>query len=119
VSFAKPADNSANTFYKLARRKGDAITVVGVAVSLTVEDGKCTKARIALGAVGPTVFRARKAEAMLEGQELTTELIESAALQAQSEASPIDDVRASAEYRQHQVFVLVRRLVTNTWSKLA
>ena len=118
ISWAKLPANSANTFYKLARRKGDAITVTGVAVTLVVTDGACTRARIALGATGPTVMRARKAEAMLEGQVLTDELVEAAAQQAAAESAPIDDLRAGAEYRVHTVHVLCRRLVSQAWQKL-
>jgi len=46
VSWDRPAPNSANSFYKLARRVGDAITVTGVATSLTMDGTTCTKARI-------------------------------------------------------------------------
>ena len=57
ISWRRLPETSASRFYKLARRKGDAITVTGVAVTLSVADGKCTKVRIALGAVAPIVFR--------------------------------------------------------------
>ncbi len=110
--------NSVHSFYKLARRKGDAITVVGVSVALSVADGRCSRARIALGAVAPAVMRASKAEAMLEGAALTPELIEEAARQAAAECAPIDDVRASADYRRHGVHVLTRRLVSAAWDRL-
>jgi len=114
VSWTLPSDTSTSCFYKLARRKGDAIAVLGVAVSLGLENGRCEKARVALGCVGPNVIRATKAEAFLGGQELTPALIDSAANKAMEEASPIDDVRASAEYRKQQVQVLVRRLLGQT-----
>lgn len=115
LSWAAPGRNAANLFYKLARRKGDAITVVGVAVTVTRDGDSCAKARVALGAVAPTVFRATEAEAMLAGQALTDELIDAAARKAMEEASPIDDLRASADYRRHSVHVLTRRLVTRAW----
>jgi CO/xanthine dehydrogenase FAD-binding subunit len=116
---AKPLPaNSVNSFYKLALRKGDAITVVGVAVTLTVAQGRCKRARIALGAVAPTVYRAVDAEAMLEGQDLSAALIDAASRQAADSASPIDDVRASAEYRRHGVHVLTRRLIAQAWDRL-
>ena len=107
-----------NTFYKLARRKGDAITVTGVALTLAAAGGVCAKARIALGAVAPIVFRARKAEAVLEGRNLTPALIGEAAAAAAAATSPIDDVRASAEYRLHTVEALTRRMVAQAWSRL-
>lgn len=115
LSWAVPGPNSANLFYKLARRKGDAITVVGIAVTVTRDGDTCADARIALGAVAPMVFRAKEAEVMLAGQTLTDDLIDAAARRAVEQASPIDDLRASAEYRRHSVHVLTRRLVKQAW----
>jgi carbon-monoxide dehydrogenase medium subunit len=119
ISWKRPEARSANSFYKLGRRKGDAITITGVAVTLAVADGRCSRARIALGAVAPVVLRARRAEAMLEGETLTPPLIDAAARQAVHECSPIDDLRASAEYRRHTVHVLTRRLVSQAWERLS
>jgi carbon-monoxide dehydrogenase medium subunit len=62
VSWTPPEPGAANLFCKLGRRKGDAITVTGVAVTLAAEEGKCSRVRIALGSVAPTVFRAKDAE---------------------------------------------------------
>ena len=118
VSWPRLPKTSVNTFYKLARRKGDAITVTGVALTLSASGGVCTMARIALGAVAPVVFRARKAEALLEGRALTPALIDEAAAAATAASSPIDDVRASADYRLHAVEALTRRLVSQAWERL-
>ncbi len=119
VSWNVPPENSANLFYKLARRKGDAITVTGVAVLITAEDGVCSRARIALGSVGPTIFRAKAAEAMLTGKALDEDLIEQAARAAADQSSPIDDIRASAGYRLQTAFSLTHRLLTQAWKQLA
>lgn len=100
-----------NAFYKLARRRGDAITVVGVAVTVRRSGGRCGKVRIALGSVAPAPMRATAAEAILEGQELSADLVEAAAEAAERACSPIDDVRASTGYRRKMVRVLVRRLL--------
>ncbi len=109
LSWAAPGPHTANLFYKLARPKGDAI-----------QDGdRCTEARIALGAVGPTVFRAKDAEAMLTGEPLADDLIDSAARKAMEESSPIDDLRASADYRRHCIHVLTRRLLKQAWEDAA
>ena len=119
ISWPRLPENSANTFYKLARRKGDAITVTGVAVALSVADGTCTRARIALASVAPVVLRAKQAEAVLEGRALTPALIAEAAEAAAATCTPIDDIRASAGYRRHTVEALTRRLVTQAWDRLA
>ena len=115
VAWTIPAADSANLFYKLGRRRGDAITVVGVAVTVVIESGSCSKARIALGSVAPTVFRAKEAENILIGRPLTAATIDQAALTAAQASRPIDDIRASAEYRRHTVHMLVRRLLTQAW----
>ncbi len=112
IRWPRPAAGAAQRFYKLARRKGDAITVTGVAVALELAEGRCRRVRIALGAVAPTVLRAREAEALLEGEEPSAARIEAAARAAAAAARPIDDVRASARYRRHAVGVLTRRLLT-------
>ena len=119
IAWDIPQAPTADLFYKLARRKGDAITMVGVAVSLGVEGGICSRARVALGAVAPVVKRAVAAEALLTGQALTPALIEEAAGRATQEVDPIDDIRASAGYRRHTVHVLTRRLVSQAWDRLS
>jgi carbon-monoxide dehydrogenase medium subunit len=119
ISWPVPAANSASAFYKLGRRHGDAITMVGVAVHAALKDGVCSDVRIALGAVGPCVFRAKSAEALLDGQAPTADRIAQAAARAMEESSPIDDIRASGAYRKDQVQVLVKRLLTRTIESLS
>lgn len=119
VVLPDPEPGDFNAFYKLARRKGDAITVVGVAVTVRLSGGACGKVRIALGSVSPAPMRATAAEAVLEGRALSADLIEAAAEAAERECSPIDDVRASAAYRRKMVRVLVRRLLGQAAEKLA
>ena len=101
--------NQRSTFAKLALRRVHAISVVNTAAVLTFQDGWVTEARITLGAVAPTVIRAREAEQALEGGPLDEERITHAAQLAARSASPIDDIRGSADYRREIVAVLVRR----------
>jgi len=86
--------------------------VVGVASQVTLANGVCSRARIALAAVAPTPVRATAAEQALEGQPLTPERIEHAAGLAVEAARPISDQRGSAEFRRHLVRVLTRRTLT-------
>lgn len=117
VSWRRPGACSSNLFQKLARRRGDAITVVGVAVAVSAAAGRCRGARIALAAVAPTVVRARGAERVLEGEVPTPERIDEAAGEALAATRAIDDVRASAGYRRHCTYVLVRRLLERGWKE--
>ena len=86
------------------------IAIVGVGSYLQIAGANMVeKARIALASVAPTPVRARDAEEILEGNILTDDLLASAAVTAVESATPITDVRGSAEYRRELVKVLTRR----------
>ena len=105
-----PPANTGGVYVRQTPRKQMDIAVVGVAVLLTLGQGdRIERARIALGAVAPTPIRARKAEAALEGKEASEALFAEAAKTATSEASPIGDIRGSAEFRRHLVQVTTER----------
>jgi carbon-monoxide dehydrogenase medium subunit len=91
------------------------IAVVGAAVLVTLGgDGPAatiTEARIALTAVAPTIVRAPTAEAALTGRTADREATRAAGAAAHADAAPIDDVRASAEYRRAMLEVVVVRTV--------
>ena len=90
-------------FTKVARRKEvDLSTICGTVARVGGEY------HIAMGAVAPTPVRLPKTEALVNGAPLTEEIIEEAAKLARTEVSPIDDVRASKEYRLDVVEVIVR-----------
>ncbi len=117
-----PRDESLRaSFVKLEHREAMDISIVGVAVAVKSSKSKvqspmsilhrprCEDVRIVLGAVAPTPMRARRAEAVLRGKELTEERVRDTARIAAEEAKPIDDVRGSAWYRREMVEVLARR----------
>ena len=68
-----------------------------------------TDLRIALGAVAPVIVRAAEAEQFALGRTLDEETIGTCSRLAQRAATPIDDVRGSAEYRLAMVATLVQR----------
>ncbi len=96
-------------YYKLALRNAQAISVVNGSIVLSLENGIITDARIALGAVAPTIILAPQAQNYLIGKKLTDETIEMAAGLASKEGAPIDDIRASSRYRQNMIRVVVKR----------
>lgn len=108
-----PAAHSSDAYQRFIPRNEMDIAVVGVgaAVTLDLADDRCTAARIALGAVGPTPIFAREASAALTGRKLDAASIEQAAQAAIAVSSPIDDMRGTAEFRRHVVGVLTRRVV--------
>lgn len=87
-------------FVKLGLRGAQAISVVNAAVVLRLDGAVVADARIALGCVAPTVVRAAAAEAFLRGRRLDPPTIARAGELALDAASPIDDVRGSAQYRR-------------------
>jgi carbon-monoxide dehydrogenase medium subunit len=99
------------SFRKFGLRKGQALALVNAAASLDLDGGKIRDARIALGAVAPTVFRAVKAEDMLNGKAPSDDLFAEAAAMAATEARPIDDFRASADYRRDLIRAGTRRVL--------
>jgi aerobic carbon-monoxide dehydrogenase medium subunit len=104
-----PGPRSGGHYLRHTPRRELDIAVVGVASQLTLSNGVCSKARIALAAVAPVPLRAREAEQLLEGKPVTPEGIERAAEVAVGAARPISDQRGSADYRLHLVRVLTRR----------
>ena len=105
-------------FFNLLRTKGDSAKV-SVAAALSLKNGVCQEARIALGAVASTVFRAAGAESLLKGKRISAGLIGEAAFAAASEARPITDVRSTAEYRKATTKVLVARALEKAAERAA
>jgi carbon-monoxide dehydrogenase medium subunit len=107
-----PGPRSGGQYLRHTPRRELDIAVVGVASQLTLADGVCRKARIALAAVAPVPLRATAAERALEGQRVTPDRIEQAAELAVGAARPISDQRGSADFRRHLVRTLARRTLT-------
>lgn len=107
---------SRGIYLKLGPRKSMDLAIVGVAVVFVEENGICKDVRIALGAVAPTPMRVKKAEFLLIGKKLSDGLVDSAAQIASEESQPIDDHRASSEYRREMVRVLTKRALNEILS---
>lgn len=118
IQIPAPAANSSCIYYKYSIRKALDLAMVGVAASVTVQDGVCKDVKIGLGAVAATPVRAKTAEGILLGKKLTDELINEAALAAcEHDCSPITDMRATKEYRKEMVRILTRDAVKNCAAK--
>jgi len=94
-----------------ANRNENVISVVSVAVASEINGNKFGESRIALGAVAPTPILAKKSSTKLSGSNIDSETIEAISKLARNECKPISDVRASAEYRRHLVYVLTKRTI--------
>ncbi|MPN59402.1 Carbon monoxide dehydrogenase medium chain [bioreactor metagenome] len=91
---------------------------MNVSVSLELANDKCKGVTIVLGAVAPTIVRAKKAEEiLLKANSLDKKAIEEAAQTAAKEVTPITDLRSTAEYRQEMVKVLVKQALEKSWAR--
>jgi len=86
-----------STFVKLGLRRAMAISVVNLAASYKILDGKYQALNLAAGAVAPTVVGLEKyAEAVVAD----VEAIDTEIALLENAISPIDDIRATARYRR-------------------
>jgi CO/xanthine dehydrogenase FAD-binding subunit len=91
--------------------------VIAVASACLVADRRARTVRLALGAVGPTIVRARQAEEWVSGEvswdggSIEPALAAEFGRRAAVEARPIDDHRSTAAYRRHAVEVMAARLL--------
>jgi CO/xanthine dehydrogenase FAD-binding subunit len=96
-------------YERLDVRRAMDIAIAGVALALRRDGVRVAEARLAVGAVAPTPLRVPEAEAALVEGGLAPAAIDRAAELVMAAARPIDDVRATAEYRREMVGTLVRR----------
>ncbi|MGH7774179.1 MAG: FAD binding domain-containing protein [Candidatus Binatia bacterium] len=104
---------------KFLPRSVEDFATVGVALTLKGQGKRCEDIRLALNSVAPRILRARRAEAILRGQQVTDELVRQMADAAATEVDPMDDNRGSADYKRELVRVLVRRATEEAMQRLA
>ncbi len=108
------ANRRASSYRRIDRTVVD-IALVSAAAAMTVDSNDSIESiTISLGAVAPRVIRSAQAEKMLIGNSLTAldyEFSQTVGEAAAADATPISDIRASAEYRKAMVKVLVSRVL--------
>ena len=103
-----PASTARSTFLKLGARRYLVISIAMVSACLDIEEGRIRDARLAVGACSEIAQRLTGLEARLEGAPAS----EASGMVREEDfavLSPLDDVRATAQYRRHGARVLVRR----------
>jgi CO/xanthine dehydrogenase FAD-binding subunit len=108
----KPAHSARSHFAKLGARKYLVVSIVIVAVTLEVEARRVSAARVAVGAASAVAQRLPLLEAVLIGKRCNAGLGEHASVEHLAPLAPIDDVRASREYRLDASLTLVRRVLS-------
>jgi len=103
-----PAGKAAQAYMKV-RHPASGFAVVGVAVNLSIDGGKCQSAGIGITGVSPKAYRALKVESALKDNALDAKILSAAAAQATDGVDVNSDLYASAEYRKQLATVYTRR----------
>jgi len=99
-------------YEKVGQRKALAIAIASFAALLKLsESGIIEKALFAWGSMAPVIVTSQEAEEALIGRSLTAESLRAVVPLVEKAVSPIDDVRASAEYRRIVAGNLLFRLL--------
>jgi carbon-monoxide dehydrogenase medium subunit len=111
VAIHLPRPSSGIGLYdKLARVSGD-FAIVSVALSVAREKGKGARVGLAVGGCGPKPVRHDEADRMLLESDLGDDAVRRAGAMLAEAADPVDDVRATADYRRLAIPRMVRRIV--------
>ena len=111
VSIPIPQATFKTFFHKVGRRKALIIAIASLGALVRMEGEVIAEIRFAAGSVAPKPIRLRELESALTGKTITAPLIEEAKVSATNAVSPIDDVRAGADYRREVIGELVARVL--------
>jgi CO/xanthine dehydrogenase FAD-binding subunit len=106
-----PSRTMRSTFFKLGARRYLVISIAMVAVALDLVEGIVRDARIAVGACSAVAQRMRQAERRLIGAPASSGLGRLIEADDLAQLAPIDDIRASADYRRDAALTLLRRAI--------
>lgn len=108
IKFKLPKPGFRGEFEKIGLRKAMAISLVSLALLISLDELKIDEIYMALGSVAPTVVNVGGLDAII-GKPLNQKTIAEIAAIAANNAKPIDDVRGSAEYRRMAITGMVKR----------
>jgi aerobic carbon-monoxide dehydrogenase medium subunit len=103
--------------YVKVRHPASGFAVVGVAVNLSIDGGKCQSAGIGITGVSPKAYRAADVENALKGAALDAKTLAAAASHAADGVDVNSDLYASAEYRKQLASVYTRRALETAVSR--
>lgn len=104
--------------YVKVRHPASGFAVVGVAVNLSVDGGKCQSAGVGITGVSPTAYRAANVEKVLKGNALDSKTLGAASAHASDGVDVNSDLYASAEYRKQLAAVYTRRALETAAARI-
>ena len=111
------ATASGDAYERFIPRTEMDIAVVGCGINLTVEGDIITHARVAMGAVAPTIRLVQDAATALIGSTLDETSLTALADAVRAACDPIDDKRGTIEFRVDVAGVLARRVAQTAYSR--
>ena len=109
--------NAGDAYLRFIPRTEMDIAVVGCAVSLRSDNGVITEARVALGAVAPTVLLVDECAEAIIGTKLDEAAMKKLAQAAENACNPIDDKRGTIEFRTDIAGVLAVRTAKKAYDR--
>ena len=118
IMLPKPEPRSGDAYLRFIPRTEMDIAVVGVGLNLTLDGaGVVTDARVALGAVGPTVILVQEAADAIIGSKLEDASLDALAAACSNASNPIDDKRGTVAFRKKIAGVLARRAAQSAYNR--
>src|SRR5581483_141446 len=109
--------STGSAYEKFAWRKGD-YAIISAAAVVTLNGGKCSQASLVIGSAQSSPLLVESAPRVLDGQQVTAELIQQAANTAFDEVEPeADAIYGSSEYKKELVRTLTERSLRKAWRR--
>ncbi len=118
VRIPTPAEGVGMSYQKIKRKVGD-YAIAAAAVTLSMSDGQCTDAAIALTNVGDTALLPLAAADAIKGTSVDASAVEAAAEAAMAASEPVEDLRGTREYRTAMAGQMTRQAIGEALSRAA
>ncbi len=116
IRIPTPARGVGMSYQKIKRKVGD-YAIAAAAVTLSMRDGRCADAAIALTNVGDTALFSPQAADAIKGTAVDATAIAAAADAAMATSAPVEDLRGTVEYRTAMVGEMTRRAIAEALSR--
>lgn len=116
IRIPSQAPGCGSSYHKLKRKTGDYATAAAAAY-VDMSSGTCQNARIALTNLAPCAIRCSEAEAVLNGSDMSDDVISSAVKLVMEACDPAEDLRGDIEYKTHMGGEMARRAIVEALAR--
>lgn len=118
VRIPTPARGVGMSYQKIKRKVGD-YAIAAAAVTLSMSNGRCADAAIALTNVGATALLPPAAANAIKGTSVDATAVAAAAEAAMAASDPAEELRGTVEYRTAMVGQMTRRAIAEALNRAA